>query len=60
VRLTAIQTVLFNPVGVESAIRPAMFADMKQTTTLRKTSAGWKVVSFDNVCQKVDAMVTPR
>jgi hypothetical protein len=51
--LHAVQTVLFNPVGVESAIRPAMFATLEQVVTLRKVSGDWRVVAFDN---KFDAM----
>ena len=42
VTLHATQTVLFNPVGVESAMRPAMFATLKQVVTLRKASDGWR------------------
>ena len=38
VTLHATQTVLFNPVGVESAVRPAMFAKLKQVITLHKQS----------------------
>ena len=36
--LHATQTVLFNPVGVESAVRPAMFATLKQVVTLHKSA----------------------
>jgi hypothetical protein len=56
VTITAIQTVLFNPAGVESAVRPAMFAEMKQVTSLRKTSDGWRVTAFDNVFRKMDSV----
>ncbi|HEX7832436.1 MAG TPA: hypothetical protein VF787_22445 [Thermoanaerobaculia bacterium] len=52
----ATQTVLFNPVGVESAVRPAMFATLKQVTTLRKSADGWKVVRFENQFEKMDSM----
>jgi hypothetical protein len=55
VTLHAVQTVLFNPPGVESAVRPAMFATLNQTVTLRKTSHGWKVTSFEN---KFDRMAS--
>jgi hypothetical protein len=54
--LHAVQTVLFNPVGVESAVRPAMYAKMNQVVSLRKTSSGWKVTSFDNKFASMDSM----
>jgi hypothetical protein len=53
--LHAVQTVLFNPVGVESAIRPAMWATLNQTVTLRKTNGEWRVVAFDNKFEKMDS-----
>lgn len=53
--LHAVQTVFFNPPGVESAVRPAMFATMNQTVTLRKTSGGWKVAAFENKFDKMDS-----
>ena len=53
--LHAVQTVFFNPPGVESAVRPAMFATMNQTVTLRKTSGGWKVAAFENTFDKMDS-----
>ena len=56
VTVTAVQTVLFNPAGVESAIRPAMFADMKQVATLKKIGADWKVTSFENEFQRMDSL----
>ena len=52
--LHAIQTVLFNPVGVESAVRPAMYATLAQTITLRKSGGAWKIVAFDNNFEKMD------
>ncbi|SRR5260221_6906849 len=55
VTVHATQTVLFNPVGVEST-RPAMYALMKQTAGLRKGDGGWKVTSFDNKFEKMDSM----
>lgn len=54
--LHAVQTVLFNPVGVESAVRPAMYAKLNQTVTLRKTAGEWKVVAFDNKFGEMDEM----
>ena len=54
--LHAVQTVLFNPPGVESAVRPAMYAKMNQTVTMRN-AGGWKVTSFEN---KFDSMDTLR
>ena len=51
--LHAIQTVLFNPVGVESAVRPAMYATLSQTVTLRKTNGEWRVEAFDNTFVKM-------
>ena len=56
VTIRAIQTVFFNPVGVESAVRPAMYAEMKQVASLRKTSDGWKVTAFDNAFQKMESV----
>jgi hypothetical protein len=52
--IVAVQTVLFNPAGVESAIRPAMYAELRQVTTLHKTSGGWKVTEFRNDFVKMD------
>ena len=54
--LHAVQTVLFNPQGVESAVRPAMAATMNQTVTLRKSGGGWKVAAFENKLGKVDSL----
>ena len=54
--LHAVQTVLFNPAGVESAVRPAMFAEMNQTVTLRKTADGWKVAAFENKFGRMDSL----
>ena len=54
VTLHAVQTVFFNPPGVESA-RPTMYATMQQTTTLRKSGGDWKVVRFENEFQKMDS-----
>jgi len=48
VTLDAVQTVLWNPPGVESVMRPAMFAKMNQRVTLRKTGGEWKVSAFRN------------
>jgi len=56
VTLHAVQTVLFNPPGVESAVRPAMYATLNQTVTLRKTPDGWKVTSFENKFDKMDSL----
>jgi len=50
----ATQTVRFNPAGVESASRPAMYATLKQVVTLHKRS-GWKITSFENTFQKMDS-----
>jgi hypothetical protein len=50
--------VLFNPAGVESAVRPAMSATMNQTVTLRKTAGGWKVAAFENKLEKVDSLMS--
>lgn len=52
--INAVQTVLFNPVGVESAIRPAMYATLRQSVMLRKVAGAWKVTAFDSVFQKMD------
>jgi hypothetical protein len=56
--LHAVQTVLFNPAGVESAVRPAMAATMNQTVTLRKSAGGWKVAGFENKLGKVDSLMS--
>ena len=54
--LHAVQTVLFNPAGVESAVRPAMYAKLNQIVSLRKTSSGWKVTAFDNKLTSMDSV----
>src|SRR5262249_21368385 len=56
VTLHATQTVRFNPAGVESATRPAMFATLQQVVTLRKGSNGWKVTAFENNFEKMDSL----
>ena len=56
VTLHAVQTVLFNPPGVESAVKPAMYATLNQTVTLRKTSDGWKITSFENKFDRMDSL----
>jgi hypothetical protein len=56
VTLHAVQTVLFNPPGVESATRPAMYAKMNQVVALHKTDGGWKVTSFENKFDKMDSL----
>jgi hypothetical protein len=53
--LHAVQTVLFNPPGVESAARPAMYAKMNQTVTMRDVS-GWKITSFENKFDSMDSL----
>jgi hypothetical protein len=55
VTLHATQTVLFNPAGVESAARPAMFATLKQVVTLHKAADGWRVTAFTNNFEKMDS-----
>ena len=55
VTLTAIQTVRWNPPGVESVMRPAMAATMDQVVTLRKTAGAWKVTAFRNAFRAMDA-----
>lgn len=57
--IVAVQTVLFNPVGVESALRPAMYAELRQVTTLTRRSGTWKVASFTNEFVKMDEMPHP-
>lgn len=54
--LHATQTVLFNPAGVESAIRPAMYARLKQVVTLEKRAGGWKVTDFTNTFESMDSV----
>jgi hypothetical protein len=48
IALDAVQTVLWNPPGVESVMRPAMFAKMNQRVTLRKIGGEWMVTAFEN------------
>jgi hypothetical protein len=58
VTLHAIQTVLFNPPGVESAMRPAMYAKMRQIVQLKKRDGEWKITSFENKFQEMDSLTT--
>jgi hypothetical protein len=51
--VVAIQTVLFNPAGVESAVRPAMYADLRQTVSLRNAEGEWKVAAFANTFERM-------
>ena len=55
VLLKCVQTVLFNPVGVES-VRPAMYLRMNQTVRMRNVEGVWKVVSFENAFDKMDSL----
>ena len=52
----AVQTVLLNPPGVESAVRPAMYAKLNQVVSLKKTSSGWRVTSFENKFDSMDSL----
>jgi hypothetical protein len=54
--LNAVQTVLFNPPGVESGSRPAMYAKMKQLVSLHKSGGAWKVTAFENKFDSMDSM----
>jgi hypothetical protein len=54
VTVEAVQTVLFNPAGVESAVRPAMRAELRQVTKLRRNGGAWKVISFENEFVSMD------
>jgi hypothetical protein len=54
--LHANQTVLFNPVGVESAIRPAMYARLAQVVTLNKRDGQWRVTAFSNTFEEMDSV----
>lgn len=56
--LHAVQTVLFNPQGVESAVRPAMYAKMKQTVHMRRSGAAWKITAFENTFDSMDSMTS--
>ena len=56
VTLHAVQTVLFNPPGVESGVRPAMYARMNQVVVLHKADGGWKITSFENKFDKMDSL----
>jgi len=55
VTLHATQLVRFNPAGVESAVRPAMMATLKQVVTLRKDGGDWRVVQFKNTFDRMDS-----
>jgi hypothetical protein len=55
VTLHAVQTVRFNPPGVEST-RPAMYATMNQVVALHKTDGGWRITSFENKFEKMDSL----
>lgn len=50
-----VQTVLFNPPGVESAM-PSMYATLRQTVTMKKVEGAWKVASFENKLEQIDSM----
>jgi len=56
VTMQVTQEVRFNPVGVESAVRPAMAATMHQTATMRKVGGAWKIATFENKFEKMDAI----
>lgn len=53
--LRTTQTVLFNPVGVESAF-PAMKATLNQVVTMRKRDGEWKVAAFENNFESLDSV----
>jgi len=53
--LHATQTVLFNPVGVEST-RPAMKATLDQVVTMRRRDGEWKVAAFENNATSLDSL----
>lgn len=54
--LKVLHTVLFNPVGVESAVRPAMYATVHETIEMRKVAGAWKVASFEPAVEKWDTL----
>ena len=56
ITIKATQTVLFNPPGVESVMRPAMMARMNQTVGMRKAGRSWKVTSFENSFVSMDSL----
>jgi len=56
ITVNAVQTVLFNPAGVESAVRPAMYATLRQVTRLHNGDRGWRVVAFSNTFEKMDSL----
>ena len=51
--LTVEQQIYFNPPGVESAVRAAMYATVIHHVIMKKGSGGWKVVSFSPKVSKV-------
>lgn len=53
--MKCVQTLPFNPVGVESA-RPAMYLRMNQTVGMKNVEGAWKVVSFENAFDKMDSL----
>ena len=51
--LTVEQTVYFNPPGVESAMRAAMYMTIIHKVTMQKASGSWKVASFSPKVTKI-------
>jgi len=53
VNLAVEQTVYFNPPGVESAMRAAMYMTIIHKVTMKKGDGGWKVVAFNPKVSKI-------
>lgn len=48
------QVVMYNPPGVESALRATMAARIHHTVTLARTADGWKVMAFNPTLVKTE------
>src|ERR1051325_7860466 len=58
VAIRAVQTVFFNPAGVESAVRPEMSATLHQSATLKKVGGDWKITAFENKFERMDTLTS--
>lgn len=57
ITINSVQTVHFNPAGVES-VRPAMYATLRQTTKLKRSGGAWMIVAFRNDFEKMESMTS--
>lgn len=58
--IDAQQMALFGPPRVESAMHASVYAGFTNRAEVRKTPAGWRVVSFEPTFQKMDEMPKPQ